>query len=101
MGFPRLLGLLLSSIFPPRSPAQSPLVPMSEEEGPARSKQMGDGANEEERGDDDPEGEGYTVAGLAHGMDGQITGDPVVGVSVGGRTGIGWVGVHRGNVRDR
>lgn len=83
MRFPRPLRFLLSRMFSPGPPAQSPLVPMSEEVGSTGTKVMSKGADEEEGGNDDPEGESDSVTGLAHRVDGKITGDPFVGFSVG------------------
>ena len=45
---------------------------------------MNKGADEEEGGDDDPENEGDSVTWLAHRVDGKITGNPVMGILVGG-----------------
>ena len=71
-------------MFPPRPPPQSPLVPISEEVWCAGSGQANECADEEECSDDDPESEGDSVAWLAHGVNGEITGDPVMRFSVGG-----------------
>ena len=95
MGFPSPFCFLLSCIFPPSPPPQSPLRPIGEEVRSACPDQMESGADEEEGSDDDPEGESDSVAWLAHRVDRQITGDPVMRFSVGWRTGISWFGIHR------
>ena len=70
-------------MFPPSSPPQSPLRPISKDEGFVCPNQMKNTADEEERGDDDPKDEGDSVTRLAQRVDHQITGDPVAWFSVG------------------
>ena len=94
MSFSGLLSLFLSCMLSPRPPPQRPLGPMCEPGRLACAQMMDESADQEEGGNDDPEGECDSITWLAHGMDGQVTRDPVMGFCVGGRTRIVRMRIH-------